>query len=209
MFNIFEALFSGFYFYREEFSSSLLGYVLSPFSSHGMKTKPLELFIRKLLKTEIEAEYRKILTDMLDALKDELSHPDQFVLNPLTDQYRFASSLEFKEIDVLIRIDHNILLFENKIYAGSIGKIGKQILQYKESLGHDYNVVPIAIFPDGESGYSLDHMISVFWRGNHGVSLLDFLHEIYSGFLPEHSSMKDFIDFAEHGYETSSRPRNV
>ena len=49
MFNICEAFFSGFYFYREEFSSSLLGYVLSPLSSHGMKTAPLKSFIEKLL----------------------------------------------------------------------------------------------------------------------------------------------------------------
>ena len=210
MFNICEAFFSGFYFYKEEFSSSLLGYILSPFSSHGMKTAPLEIFIKKLLALEMETEYRRILEEMLGALKEEgLSYPDQFVMNPLTEKYRFASSLEFKEIDVLIRIDHNILLFENKIYASSIGKIGKQILRYKESLGPDYNIVPIAIFPNGENGYSLDHIISIFWNGNRGLSLLGFLKEIYSYWLPEHSSMEDFIEFAERGYETSSRPRTV
>ena len=210
MFNICEAFFSGFYFYREEFSSSLLGYILSPFSSHGMKTAPLELLIKKLLTTKMDTEYRKILEEMLDALReDELSYPNQFVINPLTTQYRLASSLEFKEIDVLIRIDRNILLFENKIYAGSVGKIGKQILRYKESLGRDYNIVPIAVFPNGENGYSLDHIISISWHDNHGVSLLDFFKEICRRYLPENSSLKDFIEFAERGYETCSRPRTV
>lgn len=210
MFNICEAFFSGFYFYREEFSSSLLGYVLSPLSSHGMKTAPLKSFIEKLLTLEMDAEYRRILEEMQGTLTSEkLSHPDRFLMNPLTEEYRFASSLEFKEIDLLIRIDRMILLFENKIYPNSVGKIGEQILQYKESLGSGFNVVPIAIFPSEEKGYSLDHVISIFWNGNHGLSLFDFLKEVHVRFLPENSSLGEFIEFAERGYETSSRPRSV
>ena len=210
MFNICEAFFSGFYFYREEFSSSLLGYVLSPLSSHGMGTAPLKSFIGKLLTLEMDTEYRRILEEMRETLsREELSHPDRFLMNPLTDEYRFASSLEFKEIDLLIRIDHKILLFENKIYPNSVGKIGEQILQYKESLGSGFDVVPIAIFPSEEKGYALDHVISIFWNGNHGLSLFDFLKEIHTQFLPENSSLGEFIEFAERGYETSSRPRSV
>ena len=210
MFNICEAFFSGFYFYREEFSSSLLGYVLSPLSSHGMGTVPLESFIGRLLALEMDTEYRRILEEMRETLsREELSHPDRFLMNPLTDEYRFASSLEFREIDVLIRIDHKILLFENKIYPESVGKIGEQIFQYKKSLDSEFDVVPIAIFPSEEKGYALDHVISIFWNGNHGVSLLDFLKEMNACHLPENSSLKEFIEFAERGYETGSRPRSV
>lgn len=208
MFNICEAFFSGFYFYREEFSSSLLGYVLSPFSSHGMRTLPLCLLIKKILAEKIDEEYHKILVEILQTLESEdISHPNQFVNNPLTDEYRFTSALEFQETDLLIKVDNNILLFENKIYQGSIGAIGSQILKYKESLGNNHKIVPIAIFPDGENGCALKNVISIAWRNKSGVSLFDFLKEISNLYLDDNSSLKDFLEFAENGYETSSRPR--
>ena len=66
-FNLCDAFFSGYYFFREEFASCALGYALSPFSSGG--TRPLEYMVEQLLKITRSGQQRKLLEELQQKLQ--------------------------------------------------------------------------------------------------------------------------------------------
>lgn len=199
-FNLCDAFFSGFYFFREEFASSALGYLLSPFSTGT--TAPLKLFIKKLLSTQ--NKYHILLASALEKLdsSENLTWEKSFVFDPLSCDSDVSSALEFKEIDLLLRVGEIIFLFENKIYDASVGNIGQQIAGYKGSLGKKWQekIIPIAIFPrQAKSGF--DDIISLSWNGSEDFTLGKF----FKYHASQYPSLKDFSALIEADFAAGNR----
>ena len=199
-FSLCEAFFSGFYFFREEFASSALGYALSPFSANNVDA--LKFFIEQLLSTQ--NKYLNLLQQAYDKLNStgNLTWANSFVQDPLSCQEDIASAIEYNEIDILLRIGDVIFLFENKIYDNSVGAIGKQIVSYKKSLPESYQdkIIPIAIFPKIAKDDYCD-IIALSWNGKEEFTLRDLFAKISADYL----SIRDFVKLIENDFSISSR----
>ena len=200
-FNLCEAFFSGYYFFREEFASCALGYALSPFSTGT--AEPLKYFIQKLI--ESQDEYHDLLKEVLKKL-DSVQPADwknTFSADPLSGN-RITSALEFNEIDILLKIDDIILLFENKIFEGSVGDIAKQITDYKNTLPDKFKgrVIPIAVFPKNAKNDYRD-IISIAW--NESKKGKFSLCEFFKTLSEKYPVLKDFIELIENEFSLSGR----
>lgn len=198
-FNLCEAFFSGYYFFREEFASCALGYMLSPFSTG--KVEPLRTFIEQLLATT-QGKNHALLEEALEKLNEpDLTWENSFVAEPLTGKTDIASAVEFQEIDILLRIGEVVLLFENKIYDGSVGNIAQQIRNYVKALPERYKdkTVPIAIYP--QCAKKFEDIAAVSWNGSDEFVLRDF----FADMAVKYKSLEDFVHLIKGGFSSDSR----
>ncbi len=151
-FNIFKAVFSGHRSFKEEFSSQVLAFLLSPHMRHGFGDTQLVTFLNML---------------GLDRLRNEIGHfPDDgkychsVFENLKSKQFSVAIEIEAKpaakslgRIDILLQIGNNLLIIENKILHSSVGDIERQMDGYvndlQKHLPLECNLVPVVIFPAG------------------------------------------------------------
>lgn len=91
--------------------SSFIADLLSPLGKHGLGTKPLELFL-EIIGISADKD------DLSDCLVKREHH-----IGPISEDYS-----EGGNIDILIRLPKQIIVIENKIYAGDQPK---QMVRYK------------------------------------------------------------------------------
>lgn len=201
-FNLCEAFFSGYYFFREEFASCLLGYLLSPFSTG--KTVALQRFL-KLLQSA-DSKYAPELARAAAELAEMKSFPEHFAENPLEEKYPFATALEFEHIDILIRINRTLIIVENKIYPCSVGNLPEQIKGYAELFDSEtYTVVPVALVPPGGVANYGENIIAIPWLEPDSPDICSFLSEMSNDI----EGLDQFIAFLKSNFQTASRPNPV
>lgn len=203
-FNLCDAFFSGYYFFREEFASCALGYVLSPFSSG--KISILADFLDLLIgRTE---KYRDLLAEAKEKLKNPASvtWEKSFVNNPLESSCSIASALEYNQIDVLIKIDDILLIFENKIYDASVGRIDKQLAAYQKELPAQWQkrTVPVAIFPQ-KITIDTEDIIALSWLGENDFTLLEFFQSL----AVEYQVLNEFTELIRNKFIAGCRAPEI
>ncbi len=149
--NLFKAVFSGYYGFKEEFASALLAYLLCPDMDHAIKTGFLKLFLKSL---------RSVKGPLPQKLIDEIS--DSTLKGDLCGDgsSKIKVNVEYEECDICVRIENQkgkiLLVVENKINPNSVGDIITQINGYAKNISskigfvHE-NCIKICILPDTNS----------------------------------------------------------
>ena len=209
MFNLCDALYSGFYFFKEECASSLLGYILTPLAQHNLGQAPLIKFLQSIPDA---GKFKSDIDNMLAVLQSDGDikwSQDLFPNDPFNRDFNCASALEYAEIDLIIKVKDTLLLFENKINPQAIKNIGEQIAGYHRAIAdRGCRIVPIAVFPDEKALRSSGEYISLVWNEpdkNH-LGLKNFLDGLIAEHPQELASLKEYNTFCTGNFQSSLRP---
>lgn len=146
--NIFKVIFSGQQRFKEPYSSSILGYLLSPTMDHGLGCEFLKRLMI-LLKKDSDPAFRDAIYQLGNISMTNYSQ------KTIVDVW-----LEYKRCDVVAIIRNPttsirgvVLLIENKIYASSVNDIVDQVSGYESDVTDALNreEVEYEIFPSAQN----------------------------------------------------------
>jgi hypothetical protein len=169
-FNIFKTLFSGYRGYKEEFSSQVLAFFLTPHMPHGFRDAILSGMLKKLgLQITYnwpENAHDYYCRDILGSLNTSSNEDCEIQIESA------PAPGDSGRIDIFLRLGQNLLIIENKIYHGSVGEVFTQIEGYRKTLDewlnknkYQFTIYPVIIFPkDYQMTLTKDVIYSCDWN---------------------------------------------